>query len=77
MATVAMVNVVFGQVLRWQHADSGLTWYKNDFSYCFTRCATHFFPGAPNLSASSIFFYHFKVNDCRRKLEKLMATNEF
>ena len=29
MATVAMVKVVFGQALRWQRADFGLTWYKH------------------------------------------------
>ena len=28
------------------------------------------------ISASSIFFYHFKVNDCRRKLHTLMTTNQ-
>ena len=28
------------------------------------------------ISASSIFFYHFKVNDCRRKLYTLMTTNQ-
>ena len=48
MATIVIVKVVFGQALRWQRADFGLAWYKNDVSYCFTRCATHFFPGAHN-----------------------------
>ena len=47
MVTIAMVKVVFG---RWQRADFGLAWHKNDvFYYCFTRCATHFFPGGHNL----------------------------
>ena len=78
MATVAMVKVVFGQALRWQRADLGLTWYKNDVSYRLMHCATHFPPGAHNLyKPSSIFFYHFKVNDSRRKLYTLMATNQF
>ena len=67
MATVAMVKVVYGEVFRWQRVDFGLTWYKNDVSYCLTRCATHFFPGTHNLYQLLPFFLSFQGQRLQKK----------
>ena len=75
MATIAMVKVFFGQALRWQRADFGLTWYKNDMFLIVSRAVQlNFFLVHIIYISFFHFFYHF---DCRRKLYTLMATNKF
>ena len=40
---------------------------KNDVSYCFTRCATHFSPGAHNLYQLLPFFLSFQGQQLQKK----------